>query len=179
MHRTRQYSSTLLGGGLHQASNAFVCSMRMGQILSFPSRLEVRNPFQRNDVLGGVWRAAAAVEVRLLLAVASCCLTLQLLLLLRPQVLLCEVAAAWAAAVEVPLLLEELLSRTRAFLSQISCLCEVRLLLEVVEVRLLLLLLMLLRRQDCRERSGAAAVEVRLLLEVLEVRLLLLLMLHL
>ncbi len=178
MHRTRQYSSTLLGGGLHQASNAFVCSMRMGQILSFPSRLEVRNPFQRNDVLGGVWRAAAAVEVRLLLAVASCCLTLQLLLL-RPQVLLCEVAAAWAAAVEVRLLLEELLSRTRAFLSQISCLCEVRLLLEVVEVRLLLLLLMLLRRQDCRERSGAAAVEVRLLLEVLEVRLLLLLMLHL
>ena len=173
MHRTRQYSSTLLGGGLHQASNAFVCSMRMGQILS----LEVRNPFQRNDVLGGVWRAAAAVEVRLLLAVASCCLTLQLLLL-RPQVLLCEVAAAWAAAVEVRLLLEELLSRTRAFLSQISCLCEVRLLLEVVEVRLLLLL-MLLRRQDCRERSGAAAVEVRLLLEVLEVRLLLLLMLHL
>ncbi len=149
MHRTRQYSSTLLGGGLHQASNAFVCSMRMGQILS----LEVRNPFQRNDVLGGVWRAAAAVEVRLLLAVASCCLTLQLLLL-RPQVLLCEVAAAWAAAVEVRLLLEELLSRTRAFLSQISCLCEVRLLLEVVEVRLLLLLLMLLRRQDCRERSG-------------------------
>ncbi len=148
MHRTRQYSSTLLGGGLHQASNAFVCSMRMGQILS----LEVRNPFQRNDVLGGVWRAAAAVEVRLLLAVASCCLTLQLLLL-RPQVLLCEVAAAWAAAVEVRLLLEELLSRTRAFLSQISCLCEVRLLLEVVEVRLLLLL-MLLRRQDCRERSG-------------------------
>ncbi len=173
MHRTRQYSSTLLGGGLHQASNAFVCSMRMGQILS----LEVRNPFQRNDVLGGVWRAAAAVEVRLLLAVASCCLTLQLLLL-RPQVLLCEVAAAWAAAVEVRLLLEELLSRTRAFLSQISCLCEVRLLLEVVEVRLLLLL-MLLRRQDCCERSGAAAVEVRLLLEVLEVRLLLLLMLHL
>ena len=150
MHRTRQYSNTLLGGGLHQASNAFVCSMRMGQILS----LEVRNPFQRNDVLGGVWRAAAAVEVRLLLAVASCCLTLQLLLLLRPQVLLCEVAAAWAAAVEVRLLLEELLSRTRAFLSQISCLCEVRLLLEVVEVRLLLLLLMLLRRQDCRERSG-------------------------
>jgi len=129
--------------------------MRMGQILSFPSRLEVRNPFQRNDVLGGVWRAAAAVEVRLLLAVASCCLTLQLLLLLlRPQVLLCEVAAAWAAAVEVRLLLEELLSRTHAFLSQISCLCEVRLLLEVVEVRLLLLLLMLLRRQDCRERSG-------------------------